>query len=205
MTGLNWPSELGERTPEQQRTRNRDFSVTLGKTTDQLETELDRLDPDDWRCSIGNQHTKSNGLPLHNATPADPAFVLEWSKDGEQFAVGCDSYSRLRDNVREVYLWFHETRMRSQRTVSTGDTEFAAARLPPADDEVVSAPPARTANDFHKQPHEVLGIEPDANEKAVHDAARTLLKDDHPDHGGTGDVIQTVQWARDTMLDRGDD
>lgn len=203
MTGVDWPPELGERTPERQRTRNRDFSATLGKTTEQLETELDRLDPDDWTCSTGNQHTKTNGLPLHDASPDDPAFVLQWSKDGDSFAVGCDRYSRLRDNVRQVYLWFHETRMRSKRPVSTAETAFAAAKLPPADGEAVAAPPARSSDEPDRDPHEVLGIAPDASDIVVKGAARALLKDDHPDQGGDGDSVQTIQWARDAMLDGG--
>jgi len=150
------------------------------------------MNVDDWRGSIGNQHTKSNGLPLHNAKPDDPGFVLRWTDDGEQFAVACDDYSRLRDNLRTVYLWVHETRMRSQRPVKTGDTEFAAARLPSGDgkDAVVATAPA----------HEVLEVPPDADDSAVKDAYRQKAKSAHPDQGGDPAEWQRVVDAKEAML-----
>jgi hypothetical protein len=191
VTGVDWPPELGEPTPAGQRTKNWDFSATLGKTTEQLETELDRLDPDDWRVETGNQHTKTNGMPRHNANPDDPAFVLHWTKNGDSYAVGCDRYSRLRDNVRTVYLWFHETRMRSKRPVSTAEASFAAAKLPPANEDAVAGdPPA----------HAVLDIDPDASDDEVIAAYRELAKQTHGDVGGDPEDFKRVKRAKETML-----
>jgi len=188
---LDWPQGF-DRTPDHERERGSRFRVSLGQTTEDLETEIDRLDPDDWRPSIANQHTKSNGLPLHNASPDDPGFVLRWTKDGEQFAVACDAYRRLRDNVREVYLWVHETRMRGQRPVVTGNSEFAAARLPSGeDDAVVAGPPA----------HEVLDVAPDAAPDVVKAAYRQKTKEMHPDHGGSPEAFQRLTRAKEEMLD----
>lgn len=189
---IDWPAGFA-RTAASDREPNRNFQATLGQTTSDLETELDRLDPDSWRVSIGNRHTKSNGLPLHNANPDDPGFVLRWTKDGEQFAVACDAYSRLRDNIRSVYLWVHETRMRGQRPVVTGDSEFAAARLPPADAEVVVA---------GRQPaHDVLGVAPDASSSEIRRAYRERLKECHPDQGGSHEAFQELQEAYEVMAD----
>ncbi|WP_435360426.1 DnaJ domain-containing protein [Haloarchaeobius sp. DFWS5] len=189
---LDWPASLGERTPARERSRTSNFRVTLGRTTTDIEQELERLDPDDWRCSIGNEHTKSNGLPLHNAIPEDPGFVFQWSKDGDQFAVGCDAYQELRDNVREVYLWLKETRMRSQREVATGDTEFAAARLPGAGEDAIAGDPA---------PEAVLGVEADAERSAIRSAYRERVSEAHPDAGGSEDEFKRVQRAKEAMLD----
>jgi len=91
MSNLDWPAGW-DRTPAEQRERNRSFEASIATTTDELATEMDRMDVDHWRGSIGNQHTKSNGLPLHNANPDDPGFVLRWTDDGEEFAVACDDY-----------------------------------------------------------------------------------------------------------------
>jgi len=189
---LDWPAGF-ERTSSVQRERNHSFQATLGQTTEDLATEMERLDPDDWRAEIGNQHTKSNGLPLHNAKPDDPGFVLRWRKDGEEFAVACDQSPRLRDNVRTVYLWVHETRMRNQRPVQTGEDEFAAARLPSGDDgadAVVAREP----------PHEVLNVAPDADEAVIEAAARQLKKKHHPDAGGDVERFQRVVDAEEAML-----
>ncbi|WP_135805204.1 J domain-containing protein [Halorussus marinus] len=189
---LDWPAGF-DRTPSVERERNHSFQATLGQTTEDLATEMERLDPDDWRAEIGNQHTKSNGLPLHNANPDDPGFVLRWRMDGEEFAVACDESPRLRDNVRTVYLWVHETRMRNQRTVQTGEDEFAAARLPSGDSEadaVVAREPL----------HEVLDVAPDADEAVVEAAARQLKKKHHPDAGGDESRFKQVVDAEEAML-----
>jgi hypothetical protein len=156
------------------------------------------MDVDDWRASTasGGSHTKPNGLPKYSANPEDPGFVLRWTDDGEQFAVACDAYTRLRDNVRAVYLWVHETRMRAQRPVRTGDSEFAAARLPSGDEDAIEA---------REPPHEVLGVDPDAPDDVVKGAARALKKRTHPDQGGSNEDLKRILEAEEAMLDDGGD
>lgn len=198
MSNIDWPNGFG-RTPAADRERNRSYKASLADTTESIETEMQRMDVDSWRASTasGGSHVKSNGLPKHSANPEDPGFVLRWQKGAEQFAVACDEYSRLRDNARTVYLWVHETRMRGQRPVKTGDAEFAAARLPPADGEgdAIVAGPADT-----EPPHEVLGVDPDAPEAVVKGAARGLKKRKHPDAGGSKEEFQRVVEAEEAML-----
>lgn len=186
---LNWPAGF-ERTEPDERKRHSRFKATLARTTRDLETELGRMGVDDWRASIGNQHTKSNGLPRSGANPQDPGFVLRWRKDDEQFAVACDAYRELRDNVRAVYLWLNETRMRGQRPVVTGDSQFAAARLPPGDDAIAAGEP----------PHEVLGVAEDAPEHVIRGAARQLKKEHHPDQDGDRERFKAVLEAEEAML-----
>jgi len=192
---LDWPAGFG-RTPSAERERNTSFRASLRQTTGDLATEMDRLDPDEWRPSIANQHTKSNGLPLHNANPDDPGFVLRWTKDGEQFAVACDASPRLRDNVRTVLLWVRETRKRGDRPVETGAANFAAAQLPSGDGggDVVAAAAAD---------HEVLGVSRDASDDEIRAAFRDRVKEAHPDHGGTTEEYGRVKKARDRLLGDG--
>ncbi|ELZ41884.1 hypothetical protein [Halorubrum tebenquichense] len=194
MSRLDWPAGW-ERTPESKRDRNRSFEATLGATTKDLATEMDRMDVDAWRGEIANAHTKSNGLPLHNANPDDPGFVLRWSDNEEQFAVACDASPRLRDNVRYVLKWVNETRMRGNRPVKTGDTEFAAARLPPGDgdDAVVTGSTPTPA-------HEVLGVRENAPDDVVEAAARAQKASAHPDNGGSREEFQEVVEAEEVML-----
>lgn len=199
---LDWlPGE--ERTPARERTRNRSFDATLGRTTQQIETEMDRLDPDKWRASIANQHTKAggNGLPLADANPDDPGFVLRWSKDGTDYGVACDRYSRLRDNARTVYLWVHETRMRSNRPVVTGSGDFAAAELPPADDERTATALGSGDDGDDRDPWQVLGVARDARESVVKGAARSLKAEFHPDQpDGDRAEFKRIQRAERAML-----
>jgi len=189
---LEWPADLGERTPSEERSSTSNFSANLGRTTSQLEDEMDRLGADHWRAEIANQHTKSTGLPRYNANPDDPGFVLRWTEDGTDHAVACDHYASLRDNVREVYLWMRETRLSGDRPVRTGRSQFASAALPSADDDAVVA---------EEPPHEVLEVAPDADPAVIRAAARQKAKEHHPDRGGSTEEFQRLQEAKEQLLE----
>jgi DnaJ-domain-containing protein 1 len=190
---IDWPEGF-ERMAPGERERVSKFQASLGQTTKSIEGELERMDVDDWRASVGRTRTKGNGLPLHDATPDDPGFVLRWTKKEEQFAVACDAYTRLRDNVRAVYLWVHETRMRGNRPVVTGSSQFAAARLPPGDEE-------REAVVTRQPPHEILGVAPDAPETVVKAAAKQLKKEHHPDQGGDEEQFKRIVRAEEELIE----
>lgn len=198
MSELDWPARF-ERTIPEERKRSSPFSVSLADTTSDLRTEMDRLDPDGWRASTasGGAYTKDDGLPKYNANPDDPGFILRWTDADKQFAVACDFYTDLRDNLRTVYLWVQETRMRSQRPVTTGDAEFAAARLPSGEDEAV------VASGETEAPHEVLGVAKDAPEAVVEAAARRLKANAHPDSDGSREEFQRIVNAEEALLPRG--
>ncbi|GAB3315146.1 J domain-containing protein [Haloplanus salinarum] len=194
MSRIDWPAGF-ERTTERRRTSGSKFQASLADTTKSIAAEMDRMGVDSWRASTGSggAYTKSNGLPKHNANPDDPGFVLRWSKDGEQFAVACDKYRRLRDNCRAVYLWVHETRMRGNRPVKTGQDEFAAARLPSGEEDTVVA---------GVSPHDVLDVAPDAPDHVVENAYRERVQETHPDKpGGDQEAFRRVQEAREALLD----
>jgi len=194
MTVIDWPAGL-DRTPAGERGRDRTFKVSLASAVADLEDELGRVAPDDWRVSFGNTHSKTNGMPLHNASPDDPGFALYWTDDGDDYAVACDSSPQLRDNIRHVHKWLRETRLRADRPVQTADAEFAAARLPSADDDAIAA---------SAPPHEVLGVSPDAPDAVIKGAARAMKKDAHPDNGGSTDEFQRIVDAEDALLDGGE-
>lgn len=201
MSELDWPAGF-ERTEHTNREHSSPFRVSLADSTADLQTEMDRLDPAGWRASTGSggAYTKSNGLPKHNANPDDPGFVLRWTNASEEFAVACDHYRNLRGNVRTVFLWVHETRLRSQRPVTTGEREFAAARLPSGDDDVVAASAGNT-----EAPHEVLGVAEDAPEVVIEAAARRLKANTHPDSGGSREAFQRIVDAEKALLSGGED
>jgi hypothetical protein len=195
MSRLDWPPGQA-RTPAHERSRNNSYQASLTDTTADIATEMDRLDPDEWQVQTasGGRYVKDNGLPKHNANPEDPGVVLRWSKGGRSYAVACDDSPRLRDNLRTVYLWVHETRMRSQRPVVTAQDDFAAAALPSGDEDAEPArPPA----------HEVLEVSPGAPDQVVRAAFKAQVTDAHPDHGGSPEAVRRLKWARDSML--GDD
>lgn len=190
---IDWPHEL-ERTKTHARTRTSKFSVTLAQAISDIETELeDRLGVDDWRLSTAAPHRKRDGRPYADATPDDPAAVVRWSMDGEQYAVAADKYTSLRDNIRAIGLYIEEKRKMQNRPVKTGQSEFATARLPSGDEEdaIVGRQP----------PHQVLGVAPDADPSVVKAAARELKRQRHPDRGGTTEEFQRIIRAEEEMLD----
>jgi hypothetical protein len=156
-------------------------------------TLIDRVDADDWRISTAAPHRQKDGRPYADANPDDPGAVVRWSKDGEQFAVACDHYTTLRDNIRAIGLYIEEKLTMANRPVVTGQDEFATARLPSGDeDDVVAAGPP---------PHEVLGIPEDAPDEVVKGAFREKTKGSHPDAGGDAEALQRVQRTKVAMLD----
>jgi len=111
--------------------------------------------------------------------------------DGEQFAVACDHYATVRDNLRTVRLYVEEKRKMEARPGTTGASEFAHARLPSGEPEPAGPPP-----------HEVRGVAPDAPASVVQAAARRLKAERHPDSGGSTEEFQRVVEAEEAMLDR---
>ncbi|WP_435147199.1 J domain-containing protein [Halobaculum sp. P14] len=189
---VDWPPEF-DRTATADRTRNRSFEVSLSDAIEDLAAQMDRLGVDDWRLSTAMDHQSRNpNYPYANQPePDDPGVVLRWSMDGDQYAVACDAYSRVRDNLRTVGLYVAEKRKMEQRPVTTGATEFANARLPSGDDTVEAEP----------APHAVLGVDPDASDDEVKRAFRERVKETHPDSGGDTEQFHRVQRAKEVMLD----
>jgi hypothetical protein len=193
---LDWPT-WADRTRPAARERTSKFSVTLARSINNIETELeDRLGVDDWRLSTAAPHRQKDGRPYANATPDDPGAVVRWSMDGEQYAVACDRYTGLRDNVRAIGLYIEEKRKMGTRPVRTGQDEFATARLPSADDDDLVVAGGAT-----EAPHEVLGVSRDAPDAVVVGAYRQLLKERHPDHGGSAAELRQLNQAKEAMLD----
>ncbi|AUX09317.1 molecular chaperone DnaJ [Halalkaliarchaeum desulfuricum] len=197
MTDVEWPADF-ERTPARDRSKNRSYEVSLAQAIDDLEAELDRLGVDDWRLETNMEHQSRNPKrPYANQPkPDDPSVVVRWRMDGEQYAVACDAYSRVRDNLRTIGLYIHEKRKMDSRPVTTGESEFANARLPPADDDAIVVADGSTA-----APHEVLNVAPEAPADVVEAAARRLKAEAHPDAGGSRAEFQRIVAAEEAMLD----
>ncbi|WP_255516676.1 J domain-containing protein [Haloferax sp. KTX1] len=187
---INWPANF-ERTPPSDRESTTKFSISLTSAFTRLERSLKRIGVDDFDYEFDARQRQKDKRPYARANPDDPSFVVRWTKDGEQFAVACDRYSEFRDNVRAVGLYLEEKRKMENRPVATGESEFANARLPPADDDVVAAP---------RPAHEVLGVEPDASDEEIRDAFREAVKKRHPDKGGRLELFNELQEAKEAML-----
>lgn len=193
MTGVDWPTGW-ERTPAGDREPNRSYEIDQRDAVEELQVEMRRLGVDDWRLSTDLDHqTRQPNVPYANQPePEDPRVVVRWTMDWAQYAVACDRYSRVRDNLRTVGLYIREKRKMEKRPVVTGESEFANARLPPGDDESVAV--------GRSPPHEVLEVAPDADDSTVEDAWRERVKEAHPDAGGSNEELQRLNDAKDAMV-----
>ena len=198
MTEIDWPRGF-DRVPAVEREPNRSYEVTLSQALDELEADLDRLGAESVRLSTAAKQRQRDNRPYANASPDDPGAVLRWTMDGDQYAIACDVYSRLRDNVRTIGLYIREKRKMESRPVETGQSEFANARLPPADEESVVV----AGDGSGEAPHEVLGVAPDAPTETIRGAARRLKRKHHPDTGGDSDRFKMVVKAEQALLGEG--
>lgn len=192
---VDWPPQF-ERRPASKRVRTSKFGVTFHEALRRIENELmNRVGADDWRVSTAAPHRKKDGMPYARANPDDPSVVIRWSKDGQQFAVACDHYTDWRDNARAIGLYIREKRKMGDRPVTTGQSEFATARLPSGnEDAIVADAPDQQA------PHEMLDVAPDAPDDVVEAAYRQKTKTAHPDQGGSAEELRRVQQAKEALL-----
>ena len=78
--------------------------------------------------------------------------------------------------------------------------EFAGAR---GASGTGSAPPSRGSTDVTvDEAYEILGLSPGADAEAIRAAHRRLMKQLHPDHGGTDYLATKINRARDVLLNR---
>jgi hypothetical protein len=191
MSRIEWPTGF-DRTDPSERTHNKKFEVSLAKSFSDLEKELEKLGVDDYDYEFDARQRKRDKRPYSRANPDDPSFVVKWTMGGEQYAVACDQYTSLRDNVRAAGLYIKEKRMMENRPVTTGEAEFTNLRLPSGDEDgaVVGQEP----------PCAILGVEPDADDSAVRAAYRERLKEVHPDQGGSVEAFGRVKDAKEAML-----
>lgn len=183
MTLFDWPDGFERAENEDRETTNK-FETGIRQTKRNLESEMERLGVDEW--------------DLDEEPGSGPSVVLRWIKGGQEFAVAADEYKAKKSNLRELYLWVNETRMRSTRKVKTGQDNFAAAALPSGDEEGVAEPVEPT-----RPPHEVLELSPDASDDAVKAVSRQLKGKYHPETGDMPDREEyiKVSKAKEAMLD----
>lgn len=190
---IDWPTGW-HRTPASERTRNNRFEASLRQSIDDVADELGRVGVDEWDLSTAAEHQITNPrYPYADSRPDDPGAVVRWSMDGEQYAVACDAYSRLRDNIRTLYLYIREKRKMEARPVQTGDSEFANARLLPAEE--------RDESPSDHLDHVILGVPPNADSATVRDAFRRMVKTAHPDNGGSEEEFRRVWEAKEALID----
>lgn len=191
---LSWPRGKG-RTPAGQRKvskfKSNGKDLTVAVAASRVEDELERLGAR-WPIISSNVEVTLSGRPRSGQRePTDPGVCVYFDLAGKPYAMACDRYTKVADNLAAIAAHIDATRAIERHGVaSAAETLQAFQALPNPD-----AP--------REQPWwEVLGLEGGAaSPEAIHAAFRRLCVARHPDKpGGSHDAMAQLTAARDAGL-----
>jgi len=201
---LVWPEDYSRTPAEEREPYPGDLSPTRKESFQSVVDELERWGATDVRISTASTHYKDRpNIPHQHDKPDDVGVVARFRREDEPanagYAIACDQWETQRENARAIALYARRKRLAEKCGVTTADSEFDTARLPPGDEDesvVVAGSRAETP-----PAHEVLGVAPDAPEPVVKGAFRELVKEAHGDQGGSDEWdVSELKRARDELL-----
>lgn len=188
---VDFPEGL-DPTPADERESESKFDTSASKSKRQIGDELDKFDVDSWYIDTATGSGQYDW----------PGYVVRWRKDGIDYALVSDSYTTKKANARAAYWWLHETRMRSQRPVTTAHDEMAAAALPSGQQALPTAEAVPPDGHAETTPYDVLGVSRDASPDEIQAAFRERVSEVHPDTpGGDEQEFKRVKQAKEALLD----
>lgn len=205
---LDWP-EGYDRTPASEREPYPgNLSPTRKESFESVVDELERWGATSVSIDTASQHYVDRpNIPHQHDRPDEVGVVVRFRHEDEaatdELAYACDRWETQRENARAIALYVRRMRLAEKCGIATGQSTVATARLPPADEDAVAAPPARSSNGMSEQDaRELLGVTADAGPDVIKAVARRRSADLHPD-GDTGDKAEykRVQRAKRQLLD----
>lgn len=203
---LHWPETYGRTPAADRESYPGDLEPTRKESFESIVDELERWDGLDVRVSTASQHYVDRpNVPHQHDRPDDVGVAAYYLREGgradDWHAIACDDWKTQRENARAIALWARRQRLAERCGVTTAQSTHAAAQLPPGDDEEAIAVGPTDAG-LGRDPHEVLGVSPDAPEPVVRGAFRELVKEGHADQGASAAYdVDEVRKARDALLD----
>lgn len=169
-----------------------DRTITVTAAISRLNDEIDRLG---GRYPILSTmlETRMDGTPyLNRGMPADPGACLYFQLKGEPYALACDTFTDLAQNIAALAGHIEATRRITRYGVATAsETLRAFHALPPP---IITEPPP-------KPWHEVFGVVPGVVDASDIEALyRTKARKAHPDAGGSEAAMAELNRARDAAL-----
>lgn len=140
-----------------------------------------------WPILSSNLEVRVDGSPvLNRGMPTDPGVCLYFDLKGKPFALACDTFSDIAQNVAAVAAHLEATRAIERYGVATAAESLQAfSALPPP----AAAKPVRPW-------WEVFGVDRAAiDADDVRALFKVKAKKAHPDTGGTADAMSELNTA----------
>lgn len=203
---IDWPRGHDRTPAEERKPYPGDLSPTRKESFQSVVDELERWEATEGsvRIETASQHYVDRpNIPHQHDKPDDVGVAAYFRREDapadQEYAISADQWETQRENARAIALWARRQRLAERCAVRTNEDTVETARLPPADEGAVAAPPAPTETE--EPPHEILGVAPDASDVVVRAVARQLKKSCHPDNGGSAETFQEVVDAEEAMID----
>ena len=128
---------------------------------------------------------RQDGQPhLGKGEPSDPGACFYFQLKGKPYAMACDTYTTLAQNIAAIANHIAATRAIERYGVASAAETLSVFQALPAP----------------KRPHEILGVPHGASETEVRAAWRKQIAQHHPDQGGSDTHAAELNAARDAML-----
>lgn len=182
---LKWP--MGRERHSKHSRKPAIFKTTPGRARDELLHELKLLGARDVVISSNVATYRRGGQDImyadQTAAKEDPGVAVYYTWKGEQYALACDRYTTVTDNLQALNKTVNA--IRGIERWGTGEmmkSAFAGFKELP---ERSSAPTW----------FEVLGVSSRASREQIKEAYRRKAFETHPDRGGSTEKFNAVQTA----------
>ncbi len=166
--------------------------VTVAQAMERLEAEIGRLGGI-YPLLSSNIQLRLDGRPYSGQPePQDPGVAVYFSLKGKPFALACDRYDKVAQNIAALAAHIEATRAISRHGVASAEETLQAFQaLPPP---MVTPPP--------EPPWwEVFGVVREMADKDTIEALyRAKARTAHPDKGGSEAAMARLNRARDAAL-----
>jgi hypothetical protein len=196
---LGWPDGWPRTPPDQRKTSNPFTGMTFDRARRLIVRELKSLNATDPVLSM-NVPLRGDGEPRADAARYrvdDPGVAIYFTLKGKQMTMAQDRYWDIHANLRSLGLAIEAMRQLERHGGGTMmERAFAGfAALPPPGGAV-----------FKRPWWQVLGYSNDAEDRrllSVEEVTaryRTLVKQRHPDNGGSAEAFTELTEARDEAV-----
>ena len=155
--------------------------TTIATSLALLQNEVDRLGAQNYVLS-SNVTLRLDGNPRSGENPIDPGVALYFSINGKESCIPCDKWDRVADNIKAIAKTIEALR---------GIERWGAKEMVDAAFRGFQALP-----DYHTTP--AIGMFPNyfqdcSTKEQAKERYRKLLKELHPDRGGSTEEFQEMQ------------